>query len=218
MDTKQTEMKFIGFYNYTVILTYLGAAAALCGIFFSASGNPFLGVICLLFAGLTDMFDGKVASTMERTTMQKNFGIEIDSLCDLLSFCILPSAIGYGIGLNGPIFYISAIILFLCGVIRLAYFNVDEYERQKTENTRRKSYIGLPVTSTALVFPLIFGIGNIIGKDIMSIIYQAFLFIVPFHFVKYFEIKKPAGKKAAILLIIGIAIALGVIISTILFS
>ena len=48
-------MNLIGFYNYTVILTYLGAVAAVCGIFFSASGHPFWGVICLLFAGLTGL-------------------------------------------------------------------------------------------------------------------------------------------------------------------
>ena len=43
-------MNLIGFYNYTVILTYLGAAAAVCGIFFSAEGYPFWGIVCLLFA------------------------------------------------------------------------------------------------------------------------------------------------------------------------
>ena len=63
-------MNLIGFYNYTVILTYMGAAAAVCGIFFSASGYPFWGVICLLFAGLTDMFDGKVA----QPTFSKQMG------------------------------------------------------------------------------------------------------------------------------------------------
>ena len=135
-------MNLIGFYNYTVILTYLGAAAAICGIFFSTSGYPFWGIICLLFAGLTDMFDGKVASTMKRTDSEKAFGIQIDSLCDLISFGALPLAIGYGIGLSGGFFYASCVLYLLCAIIRLAYFNVDEAQRQKNETGKRKSYYG----------------------------------------------------------------------------
>ena len=169
-------MNLIGFYNYTVILTYLGAAAAVCGIFFSASGYPFWGVICLLFAGLTDMFDGKVASTMKRNEAEKAFGIQIDSLCDLISFGALPLAIGYGIGLSGGFFYASCVLYLLCAIIRLAYFNVDEAQRQKTEAGRRKTYYGLPVTSAAIIFPAVFGCGSLLGNA-MPFVYQLGLFV-----------------------------------------
>ena len=130
-------MKLVGFYNYTVWLTYAGAAAAVCGIFFSAGGHPFWGVICLLFAGATDMFDGKIASTMKRNEAEKNFGIQIDSLCDLISFGVLPVAIGYGLGLSGGFFFVSAVLYIICAIIRLAYFNVDEIMRQKNESGSR---------------------------------------------------------------------------------
>ena len=205
-------MKLLGFYNYTVVLTYLGAAAALCGIFFSVSGHPFWGVLCLLLAGLTDMFDGKVASTMKRNDAEKMFGIEIDSLCDLISFGVLPLAIGYGMGLSGGIFYISAVCYLLCAIIRLAYFNVDEIERQKNEPGRRLYYYGLPVTSAALLFPLLFSFQSSLGKAAV-ILYQLFLFIVAIAFVLRFRLPKPDKKQLPVFLVIGIAIAALVIVS-----
>lgn len=205
-------MKFIGFYNYTVILTYLGAAAAICGVFFSASGYPFWGVICLLFAGFTDMFDGKVASTMKRTEAEKAFGIEIDSLCDLVSFGVLPLAIGYGIGLSGALFYFSAMAYLLCAVIRLAYFNVDEARRQKTESGRRKTYFGLPVTASAIIFPTIFGFSTLLG-DIMPIVYQICLYACAAAFVIKFKLAKPNKKGIPVLVLLGIAILVLVIVN-----
>ena len=203
-------MNLIGFYNYTVILTYLGAAAAVCGIFFSASGYPFWGVICLLFSGLTDMFDGKVASTMKRTDDEKAFGIQIDSLCDLISFGVLPLAIGYGIGLSGFVFYLSCVLYLLCGIIRLAYFNVDEARRQKDEGGRRKVYLGLPVTTAAIIFPMVFGLQGLLG-EIMPIIYQIGLFGCAAAFVTKFKLTKPNKKGIPLLVAVGIAILVLVI-------
>ncbi|MBQ4547048.1 MAG: CDP-alcohol phosphatidyltransferase family protein [Oscillospiraceae bacterium] len=205
-------MKLIGFYNYTVILTYLGAAAAVCGIFFSASGYPFWGVICLLFAGLTDMFDGKVASTMKRTDAEKAFGIQIDSLCDLVSFGVLPLAIGYGIGLSGILFYVSAAAYLLCAVIRLAYFNVDEAQRQKSETGRRKTYYGLPVTSSAILFPAVFGCSTFLG-DIMPIVYQLGIYVCAAAFITKFRLPKPDKKGIPLLVLLGIAVLVLVIVS-----
>ncbi|MBQ6877539.1 MAG: CDP-alcohol phosphatidyltransferase family protein [Oscillospiraceae bacterium] len=205
-------MKLIGFYNYTVILTYMGAAAAVCGIFFSASGYPFWGVICLLFAGLTDMFDGKVASTMKRTDAEKSFGIQIDSLCDLISFGVLPLAIGYGLGLSGGFFYVSAMVYLLCAIIRLSYFNVDEAQRQKTETGRRKIYYGLPVTSAAIIFPLTYGLQSLLGEA-MPIIYQVLLYAVAAAFILKFKLAKPNKKGIPLLVVGGIIIAILVIVN-----
>ena len=205
-------MNLIGFYNYTVILTYLGAAAAVCGIFFSVSGYPFWGVICLLFAGLTDMFDGKVASTMKRTDDEKAFGIQIDSLCDLISFGVLPLAIGYGIGLSGFVFYLSFVLYLLCAIIRLAYFNVDEAKRQKDEGGRRKVYLGLPVTTAAIIFPAIFGFHSLFGT-IMPVLYQIALYGCAAAFVIKFKLTKPNKKGIPLLVAVGIALLVLVICS-----
>lgn len=198
-------MKLVGFYNYTVWLTYAGAAAAVCGIFFSAGGHPFWGVICLLFAGATDMFDGKIASTMKRNEAEKNFGIQIDSLCDLISFGVLPVAIGYGLGLSGGFFFVSAVLYIICAIIRLAYFNVDEIMRQKNENGSRKTYYGLPVTAAAMLFPLIYGLKDLLGAALFPV-YQVALFAVAAAFILKFKIRKPRGAALWVIFALGLAV------------
>lgn len=198
-------MKLVGFYNYTVWLTYAGAAAAVCGIFFSAGGHPFWGVICLLFAGATDMFDGKIASTMKRNEAEKNFGIQIDSLCDLISFGVLPVAIGYGLGLSSGFFFVSAVLYIICAIIRLAYFNVDEIMRQKNENGSRKTYYGLPVTAAAMLFPLIYGLKDLLGAALLPV-YQVALFAVAAAFILKFKIRKPRGAALWAIFALGLAV------------
>ena len=87
----------IGFFDYTVWLTYASLLSAIVGIFVSLSGfgHPFIGTFFLLFSGLCDAFDGKVARTkQDRTENEKKFGVQIDSLSDLVAFGVLPACIG----------------------------------------------------------------------------------------------------------------------------
>ena len=146
----------LGFYNYTVILTYLGLISGISGIFFAFRGQPDIAVICLLQAGCFDMFDGKVASTRKRTEQERKFGIQIDSLSDLICFGVLPVAIGYAVGLKALWYIPLACLYVLAALIRLAYFNVMEEERQKTTAARRKSYNGMPVTLVSGFLPLLY--------------------------------------------------------------
>ncbi|MBQ1536339.1 MAG: CDP-alcohol phosphatidyltransferase family protein, partial [Ruminococcus sp.] len=74
----------IGFYNYTVILTYLSLCSAVVGITQVFEGREARAILCLLISGICDLFDGKVARhKKDRTDEEKLFGIQIDSLCDL---------------------------------------------------------------------------------------------------------------------------------------
>ena len=73
----------IGFYNYTMLLTYLSLMSAGLGIVVSLSGggHPYIGVFFLMISGLCDAFDGKVARTKpDRSEMEQKFGIQVDSL------------------------------------------------------------------------------------------------------------------------------------------
>ena len=66
----------IGYYNYTVYLTYVGLVSAVTGISLAVSGMPMGAAICLLISGVCDMFDGKIARTKkDRTDEEKSFGI-----------------------------------------------------------------------------------------------------------------------------------------------
>ena len=147
----------LGFYNYTVVLTYIGMCSGVWGIILTLSrSSPRLGVMCLMLSGLCDMFDGTIAKRRERTFDEKRFGIQIDSLSDLICFGVLPACIGYAIGLKKPYQMIILLSYALAALIRLAYFNVMEEHRQDTETGRREHYEGLPVTTSALLFPFVF--------------------------------------------------------------
>ena len=70
----------IGYYNYTVWLTYLSLASASTGIVLTLTGDghPFVGMFFMLFCALCDAFDGKVARTKkDRTDLEKEFGVRI---------------------------------------------------------------------------------------------------------------------------------------------
>ena len=148
----------LGFYDYTVILTYLGVVSSIIGMSFAVEQHYLYAVICLLVSGLCDMFDGAVARTKKnRTEMEKKNGIQLDSLADVVCFGAFPAVIGYCLGMEckySLLFAVTGALYVLCAIIRLAYFNVTEEERQKSTDGKRKFYQGLPVTSAALIFPL----------------------------------------------------------------
>ena len=208
----------IGFFDYTTILTYLSLVSAVVGIAFSLSGggHPFLGSFFLLFCGLCDAFDGKVARTKNnRTDREKNYGIQIDSLSDIIAFGVLPGCIGVAMWrrfkLEGELIrddyhilvYTIIALYALAALIRLAYFNVTEMERQKEETGVRKTYTGLPVTSASLIFPSILLIHYVLERDITPI-YLAAMIIVAFAFLAKFRIPKPGLR--GILIMIGIGL------------
>ena len=82
-----TEKKtgLIGFYNYTVVLTYIGMWIGFLGVMLAIKDRYVGSLICLMLAGVCDMFDGTIASTKkDRTRDERTFGIQIDSLSDML--------------------------------------------------------------------------------------------------------------------------------------
>lgn len=194
----------IGFYNYTVILTYMGLASGVMGLTFAFNNKILLAIFCLLLAGFFDMFDGLVASTKkDRTKQEKAFGIQLDSLSDLVCFGVLPAMIGLSIGLNRWYFYIILIFYVLAALIRLAYFNVTEEERQKSTSERRKEFLGLPVTSSALIVPLVY-ILILFLKSKACLIYAIALVLTGVLFITKFKLRKPKLKEMLVILVLGI--------------
>ena len=194
----------IGYYNYTVILTYIGTVSGLLGIMSILRGNAAVALFCLIFAGLCDMFDGKVASTMERTRQEKKFGIQIDSLSDVICFGVLPALIVYFVAGETIVAAVTSSVYLLCALIRLAWFNVDEEERQGREDGCRKVYLGLPVTTSALLVPFFMGIGGLLKVSI-AFLYPWFLLLIAAAFITPFHIKKPKLVGKIIMIVIGAA-------------
>ena len=94
----------LGVYDYTVVLTYVSLMVSIGGMMFAVNGHLHLGVMCLAISGLCDMFDGKIARTKKnRTEVEKRFGIQIDSLSDIVCFGVAPAGLCYCFGMRGVI-------------------------------------------------------------------------------------------------------------------
>ena len=191
----------LGVYDYTVVLTYVSVLISMGGMLFSMNGYPRMAIVCLALSGFCDMFDGKIARTKkERTEDEKKFGIQIDSLCDIVCFGIFPIILGYKLGMCKA--YSIAILAFygMAGVIRLAYFNVMEAKRQSETSENRKYYQGLPITSMAVIMPLLF-VASVFfpGFRYFVGLLHAAMLIVGFLFIFNFRFRKPTNQELVVL-------------------
>jgi CDP-diacylglycerol--serine O-phosphatidyltransferase len=186
-------LRFIGFYDYTVILTYASLASAILGIFEASKGNLRLAVFCIIGSGLCDMFDGVVArSKKDRTQDQKNFGIQIDSLVDVIAFGVTPAAVFYFHGVNSAIGVAILIFYVMCGVIRLGFFNVLETKRQSdpTASACLDSFRGMPITFSSMITPLACPIAFLLPSNVSIIVYHIVPLIMGFLFILDFKMPK----------------------------
>ena len=192
----------IGVYNYTVILTYLGLFSGFSGILYIIDGNLKMSLILLMVSGFCDMFDGKIASTKVRTKNEKRFGIQIDSLSDLVCFGVLPAVTVFRCSGGNAVHGIIPAIYLLCALIRLAWFNVDEETRQNQESGSREKYLGLPVTSAALLLPLCIGTTSLLSLPYDQITMWTML-IIALAFVTPFHLRKPGNLGKLIMVLLG---------------
>lgn len=116
-----TEKKtgLIGFYNYTVVLTYIGMWIGFLGVMLAIKDRYVGSLICLMLAGVCDMFDGTIASTKkDRTRDERTFGIQIDSLSDIICFGVLPAVWVFCVTPKISIAFTAIFVFILCGLIR----------------------------------------------------------------------------------------------------
>lgn len=177
----------IGYYTKSVMLTYTGAAAAVCGMALATGGNIKGALLCLSFAGLCDIFDGTVARHCKRTEDEKHFGIEIDSLSDAVNFGALPVIIFFCMGYTRPQHILIAALYIIGALSRLGYFNLTA---MKTEGPV-KHYTGLPVTCASMLFPLVW---LICPKSVGFVVFPSAYLICAFLFVMKIPFTKPSAK------------------------
>lgn len=195
---------FIGFYNYTVVLTYIGLGTAVCGIHEAVAHNYKEAILCLLICGLCDAFDGAIARTNKKRSEEARwFGIQIDSLCDLVCFGVLPAVIGYALLPGNMVTLLSMMFYILAAVIRLAYFNVQEIT--KTGSGKREYYLGMPVTSSALIMPIV-ALITAFDRVTWEYLYPAALALLGFAFIFRFKVKKPYLVGLTALVVVGLAV------------
>ncbi|MBO4396843.1 MAG: CDP-alcohol phosphatidyltransferase family protein [Eubacterium sp.] len=195
----------IGVYNYSVIVTYIGVALAVCGMVFSFNGYFEYSILCLALAGACDTFDGKIARSMKnRTEEMIIFGVQIDSLCDMVCFGVTPAVIAYNIGLQKPWGIAIEILFVICGAIRLAYFNVMEEMKKKDPNTdpnAPKYFRGLPITTITIIFPVVFLFYPYVTHEVFSLILAISMMLTAFFYIFDIKIKKPGNGGIAVMMV-----------------
>lgn len=191
---------FIGKYNKSVILTYIGIAFSVAGISFAFAAKASSAVICLIAAAICDLFDGTVARRCNRTQEEKQFGVQIDSLCDVVDFLILPVAVCIGSGFTGVWQTAVYILYVLAGISRLGYFNIAADSEEPV-----KHYSGLPVTAGALIFSLLWIVCTLAFKSALAYALPCALAVTALFFVLNIKIPKPGKVSSAVFVSLGTA-------------
>ena len=185
-------MRFIGFYDYTVILTYFSLVSAVLGMTFAHKGLFSAAMWCLFLSGFCDAFDGTVARTKRnRTEDEKAFGIQLDSLCDVVSFGVAPAFSLYCMGVDSPAGIAILCLFCSCAVSRLGFFNVQEAKRQQVESGANKYYRGLPVTNSAAIFPGYYLLRSHLPGSVFVTGLYILASLTAFLFILDFQVKKP---------------------------
>lgn len=200
---------FIVSLKKSVLMTYLGVIFGIVAMSFAFTKMAFMedadkmrySLILLMLAGICDMFDGKIARMCKRTEEEKEFGIQIDSLADTVNFLALPVIIMLSLRMTSVFHIIVYILFILCGISRLGVFNCNADLDAPVE-----FYTGLPVTSTAIVYPLLGMLHGQIPENAFSTIYIVATAIMAVLFIS--KIKIPKFKHIAYYIVIPILAAL----------
>ena len=141
------------------ILTLGGVCLGISSIKFSIDGNFGLAVTLILFAAILDALDGRIARLINGTS---EFGKELDSLTDFVSFGIAPVLILYFWNLNtyGILGWAIALIYSVCCVLRLARFNLTKIDVQQEWKYNFFEGIPSPVGGLLILMPLIQELSN----------------------------------------------------------
>ncbi len=199
---KEKQQLLIGFYKISTFATYMAVISGIIGTYLAMTNRITGALSCLIISGVLDAFDGKIARACKRTEQEKEFGIQLDSLADMVSFIFLPIVICYSIGLKENYHVIIYALYALAGVIRLAYFNVVANETGKDGPV--KYYRGLPVPSSVVLLPLLYLINNVFSLNNINLLFTVGMSLLTILFVLNFKLKKPQGFFAYIFLGLGI--------------
>jgi len=127
---------------------------------FSIDGNFSLAVIFILLAAILDALDGRIARMIKGTS---EFGKELDSLTDFVSFGIAPVFILYFWKLSnyGKLGWAIALIYSVCCVLRLARFNLTKIEEQQIWKNNYFEGVPAPAGGILILMPLIYELSNL---------------------------------------------------------
>jgi Phosphatidylserine synthase len=175
------------------LFTFANAVFGLLSVINTLESDFVAAAYCIILAAVMDFFDGKLARAFKTTSC---LGMELDSLCDAISFCFAPAILLHSwyfsnFGTYGTIL----ICLYLCfGLLRLARFNTISLNKEQSISY----FIGLPTTLAAfLISALVIRfeiISTKIFKFLLNPVYMfvfiAFVAILMISHVKFLSLKK----------------------------
>lgn len=173
----------IGNFKIHNLLTYIGLIISVLGMCLANQGYINYAMICLILSAICDLFDGMFANIFNRSEQEKTYGIELDSLCDVINFIVLPIYIILNIS-NSTLVYFVVILFAVFGVSRLAYFNSNSKSEDKYDY-----FLGIPVTYVALFIPPIYLITSYFNLDVIYLVIA--MLIIGILFVVKLKNNKP---------------------------
>jgi CDP-diacylglycerol--serine O-phosphatidyltransferase len=137
-----------GFYILPNLLTTASLFSGFMGILWAVEGNYVLCAVAILISCFFDGLDGKVARI---TKANSNFGVQFDSLADLVSFAVSPALMIYlwQTHVFGRIGVMASFLFIACSALRLARFNLQSQNRTGKYTKTNKFFVGLPVPAAA---------------------------------------------------------------------
>ena len=160
-------------------ITLIGVCIGLTSIKFALDGKFTLAIVAILFAGLMDALDGRIARLIKGTS---KMGKELDSLGDLISFGVAPAFIMYFWNLQylDKLGWFVCLMYVVCVALRLARFNVNSEEEQSWKDN---FFEGVPAPAGGIIvlMPLVLsfsGLGEIFFKINYDLIVPIFFIIV----------------------------------------
>ena len=142
------------------ILTIAGVCLGISSIKFSLDLNFKMSVIFIILAAILDALDGRIARLIKGTS---DFGKELDSLTDFVSFGIAPAFIIYFWELNsyGKLGWAVTLIYSVCCVLRLARFNLTKYENNESWKQNYFEGVPSPIGAILILSPLTLELSDI---------------------------------------------------------
>ncbi|MDY6897538.1 MAG: CDP-alcohol phosphatidyltransferase family protein [Cyanobacteriota bacterium] len=186
---QNNNLSIIGQIDLANFLTLTGLGLSFISAILALQQDFNLAIICLIYAGLADVFDGYIARRIQRTELQSAIGKQLDNLVDICAFGFSPAIFAYCFGLND---YLSILILIsyvAASGLRLAFFNSVGL----LDNQGKDYFIGLPVTCISFILPVIFGANFFINNFVIQISMKFVYLLLTILMVANFKVIKPQG-------------------------
>ncbi|MBC8246116.1 MAG: CDP-diacylglycerol--serine O-phosphatidyltransferase [Deltaproteobacteria bacterium] len=178
-----------GIYILPNLFTTMNIFCGFYAVIAAVNGSTNAAAIAILVAAIFDALDGKIARATHTTS---RFGVEYDSLADLISFGLAPGLMIYLWALKplGRLGWLAAFLFMVCGALRLARFNTQ------VDSVKSDYFVGLPIPAAACMLAATvmlhhrLGIGTSANKILILMLIYVLSFLMVSS-IKFYSFKKP---------------------------